>query len=58
MIWVQPHPGHVVAKTFYNDYLSLMAGREFKEILRNSYAGADSSKHDVVIRMKSARFVQ
>ena len=66
-----PHPGHVVAsldKTFYDDYLCLVASNEQQTqwtrirrypqehwITGNSYTGADSSNHEVVIAMESAQ---
>ena len=74
MIWVQPHPSHIVAsldKTLYDDYLCLVASNkqqiQWTEIRRNplehwiignSYAGADSSNQKVVLVMKSVRIVQ
>ena len=69
-----PHPGHIVAsldKTLYDDYLCLVASnkqqiqwtrirRNPQEhwIIGNSYAGADSYNHEVVVVMKSVRIVQ
>ena len=74
MIWVQPHPGHVVVsldKTLHDDYLCLVASNKLqiqwtriqrnsqeRWITVNSLAGADSSKHEVVIPIKSVRILQ
>ena len=72
--WFNPHPSHVVAsldKTLYDDYLCLVASNkqqiqwtrirknpEEHWITGNSQAGVDSSKHKVVVIMKSVRIVQ
>ena len=68
-----PHPGHVVSsldKTLYDDYLCLVASNkkqiQWTRIRTNpqkhwisgiSYAGADSSNHEVIIAIKSGRIV-
>ena len=69
-----PHPGHVVAsldKTLYDDCLCFVASSKQQIqrtrirknpqehwIIGNSWAGADSSNHEVVVVMKSVRIVQ
>ena len=70
---LNPHAGHVVAslnKTLYDDYLCLVASNKQQIqwtrirknpqehwITENSKAGADSSKHDVVFKIKSVQIM-